>query len=104
MDEMCFKFGLPLFESGTTGTKGNTQPVIPFITETYSNSNDPNNINDPNYIMETQNEIINKYIDDKYFLIVCGPEYEINNGVAIYNLNHSKAKEILEKWKKMKEK
>ena len=41
MDEMCFKYGLPLFESGTTGTKGNTQPVIPFITETYSNSVDP---------------------------------------------------------------
>lgn len=41
MDEQCFKFGLPLFESGTTGTKGNTQPVIPFVTETYSNSSDP---------------------------------------------------------------
>lgn len=41
MDEMCFKYGLPLFESGTTGTKGNTQPVIPFVTETYSNSVDP---------------------------------------------------------------
>ena len=40
MDEQCFKYGLPLFESGTTGTKGNTQPVIPFITETYSNSVD----------------------------------------------------------------
>lgn len=41
MDEMCFKYSLPLFESGTTGTKGNTQPVIPFVTETYSNSADP---------------------------------------------------------------
>jgi ubiquitin-activating enzyme E1 len=41
MDEQCFKFGLPLFESGTTGTKGNTQPVVPFVTETYSNSSDP---------------------------------------------------------------
>lgn len=41
MDEMCFKYGLPLFESGTTGTKGNTQPVVPFVTETYSNSTDP---------------------------------------------------------------
>jgi ubiquitin-activating enzyme E1 len=41
MDELCFKYNLPLFESGTTGTKGNTQPVIPFITETYSNSSDP---------------------------------------------------------------
>lgn len=41
MDEICFKYNIPLFESGTTGTKGNTQPVIPFITETYSNSSDP---------------------------------------------------------------
>lgn len=41
MDEQCLRFGLPLFESGTTGTKGNTQPVIPFITETYSASSDP---------------------------------------------------------------
>lgn len=41
MDEQCFKFGLPLFESGTTATKGNTQPVIPFVTETYSASSDP---------------------------------------------------------------
>ncbi len=41
MDEQCFKYGLPLFESGTTGTKGNTQPVIPFVTETYSASSDP---------------------------------------------------------------
>jgi ubiquitin-activating enzyme E1 len=41
MDEQCLKFSLPLFESGTTGTKGNTQAVIPFVTETYSNSSDP---------------------------------------------------------------
>ena len=43
MDSQCFNYNLPLFESGTTGIKGNTQPVIPFITETYSNSNDPEN-------------------------------------------------------------
>jgi ubiquitin-activating enzyme E1 len=41
MDEMCFKYNKPLFESGTTGTKGNTQVVIPFLTETYSASSDP---------------------------------------------------------------
>jgi ubiquitin-activating enzyme E1 len=41
MDEQCFYNQKPLFESGTTGTKGNTQPVIPFLTETYSNSADP---------------------------------------------------------------
>lgn len=41
MDEQCFRYSLPLFESGTQGMKGNTQPVIPFVTETYSNSSDP---------------------------------------------------------------
>ena len=41
MDEQCFKYNRPLFESGTTGTKGNTQVVIPFLTETYSASADP---------------------------------------------------------------
>ncbi|ULY68446.1 ubiquitin-activating enzyme E1 [Chlorella virus XW01] len=40
VDSLCFKYNLPLFESGTMGMKGNTQPVIPFLTETYSNSND----------------------------------------------------------------
>ena len=43
MDNQCFNHNLPLFESGTMGIKGNTQPVIPFLTETYSNSNDPSN-------------------------------------------------------------
>jgi len=41
MDNQCFKYNIPLFESGTTGTKGNVQPIIPFITETYSASTDP---------------------------------------------------------------
>lgn len=41
MDEQCFRYGKPLFESGTQGMKGNTQPVVPFVTETYSNSSDP---------------------------------------------------------------
>ena len=41
MDDQCFNYNKALFESGTLGTKGNTQPVIPFITETYSNSSDP---------------------------------------------------------------
>jgi len=31
----------PLFESGTLGTKGNTQVVLPDITESYSSSQDP---------------------------------------------------------------
>lgn len=41
VDDTCLRNQLPLFESGTMGMKGNTQPVIPFITESYSNSVDP---------------------------------------------------------------
>lgn len=41
VDKLCFENCLPLFESGTMGMKGNTQPIIPFVTETYSNSQDP---------------------------------------------------------------
>ena len=41
VDSICFENNLPLFESGTMGMKGNTQPVIPFLTEAYSNSSDP---------------------------------------------------------------
>jgi len=31
----------PLLESGTLGTKGNTQVILPFKTESYSSSQDP---------------------------------------------------------------
>ena len=35
------KFGKPLLESGTLGTRGNTQIVVPFLTESYGSTNDP---------------------------------------------------------------
>ena len=40
VDSQCLKMTKPLFESGTLGTKGNTQPVIPHITESYGASQD----------------------------------------------------------------
>jgi ubiquitin-activating enzyme E1 len=30
-----------MVDSGTLGTKGNTQVVVPFLTESYGSSNDP---------------------------------------------------------------
>lgn len=42
VDSQCVKYGKPLFESGTLGTKGNTQPVIPNITESYGSLQDYN--------------------------------------------------------------
>ena len=38
MDSKCIDYDLPLFESGTLGTKANSQTVIPYLTESYSNS------------------------------------------------------------------
>jgi ubiquitin-activating enzyme E1 len=41
VDRRCVFFLKPLLESGTLGTKGNTQVVLPRITESYSSSQDP---------------------------------------------------------------
>jgi len=41
MDRRCVYYNLHLLESGTLGTKGNTQVVIPKVTESYSSSQDP---------------------------------------------------------------
>ncbi|KAI0243167.1 Ubiquitin-like modifier-activating enzyme 1 [Lamellibrachia satsuma] len=41
MDRRCVYYGKPLMESGTLGTKGNVQVVIPRLTESYSSSQDP---------------------------------------------------------------
>ena len=41
MDDRCVKFDKPLLESGTLGTRGNTQIVIPFLTESYGSTQDP---------------------------------------------------------------
>ncbi|KAK3103827.1 hypothetical protein FSP39_022215 [Pinctada imbricata] len=41
MDRRCVYYRKPLLESGTLGTKGNTQVVIPHLTESYSSSQDP---------------------------------------------------------------
>lgn len=41
MDRRCVYYNKPLLESGTLGTKANTQVVIPNLTESYSSSQDP---------------------------------------------------------------
>ena len=41
MDQRCVFFEKPLLESGTLGTKGNTQVIIPHVTESYASSQDP---------------------------------------------------------------
>lgn len=41
MDRRCVYYRKPLLESGTLGTKGNVQVVVPYITESYGSSHDP---------------------------------------------------------------
>ncbi len=41
IDRRCVFFQKPLLESGTLGTKGNTQVILPRLTESYSSSQDP---------------------------------------------------------------
>lgn len=41
VDQRCLFYRLPMLESGTLGTKGNTQIVIPNVTENYGATRDP---------------------------------------------------------------
>jgi molybdopterin/thiamine biosynthesis adenylyltransferase len=41
MDQRCVFYNKPLLESGTLGTKGNVQVVVPHVTESYASSQDP---------------------------------------------------------------
>ena len=41
VDQRCLFYRLPMLESGTLGTKGNTQVVVPNLTENYGATRDP---------------------------------------------------------------
>lgn len=41
VDQLCVAHGVPLLESGTLGTKGNVQSIIPHLTESYGSTVDP---------------------------------------------------------------
>eukprot|EP00300_Choanocystis_sp_HF-7_P036097 c5119_g1_i1.p1 GENE.c5119_g1_i1~~c5119_g1_i1.p1 ORF type:complete len:1014 (-),score=269.80 c5119_g1_i1:69-3110(-) len=41
VDQRCVLFQKPLLESGTLGTKGNVQVIVPHLTESYGSSVDP---------------------------------------------------------------
>mmetsp|Transcript_59 Transcript_59/g.121 ORF Transcript_59/g.121 Transcript_59/m.121 type:complete len:1038 (+) Transcript_59:90-3203(+) len=41
VDRRCLFYRLPMLESGTLGTKGNTQVVVPHLTENYGATRDP---------------------------------------------------------------
>lgn len=76
MDSKAIEYNLPLFESGTQGSKGNTQPVIPQITENYGATSDPpesesyplctlkNFPNKPEHIIHYIKEMFNEWMTD----------------------------------------
>ncbi|XP_067929190.1 ubiquitin-like modifier-activating enzyme 6 [Watersipora subatra] len=41
MDQRCIDTERPLLESGTTGAKGHTQIIVPYLTESYGSQRDP---------------------------------------------------------------
>jgi len=41
VDQRCLFYQLPMLESGTLGTKGNTQVIVPGVTENYGATRDP---------------------------------------------------------------
>merc|ERR550514_1636426 len=41
IDSRCVWFAKPLLESGTLGTKANVQVVLPYLTQSYGDSQDP---------------------------------------------------------------
>lgn len=41
VDSECVRYQKPLLESGTSGTKGNIQIIVPHLTESYSETRDP---------------------------------------------------------------
>jgi len=47
VDQLCRKYSKPLLESGTLGTKGNIQTIIPMLTESYGSLRDPPEQNIP---------------------------------------------------------
>ncbi|XP_048462212.1 ubiquitin-like modifier-activating enzyme 1 [Rhincodon typus] len=108
MDSRCVLYQKPLLESGTLGTKGNFQVVVPHLTESYSSSGDaPENSipictlkNFPNAIEHTLQwardefeglfkqpaENVNKYLEDPSFIdhtmtLQEGQAFEILEGV-----------------------
>jgi len=47
VDSECFNRDISLFESGTTGMKASSMPIIPHLTETYSNMSDSETVQYP---------------------------------------------------------
>ncbi|TFK43234.1 ubiquitin activating enzyme [Crucibulum laeve] len=63
MDQRCVFYRKPLLESGTLGTKGNAQVVIPDLTESYASSQDPPEKETPSCTIKNFPNAINHTIE-----------------------------------------
>ena len=69
LNQRCVFYKLPLLKSGSLGTKGNTQVVIPALTDSYSLLQDPPEKSIPIYTLK--NKFFFKSLTIKYWLRRC---------------------------------
>jgi ubiquitin-activating enzyme E1 len=89
MDSQALKYSKPLIDSGTMGSKGNIQVVIPHLTESYGSSKDP---------------------DEKAGIPICTikafpykPEHTIQWARELFETEFNQIPNILNKYKNMNE-
>ncbi|KAH9482413.1 Ubiquitin-activating enzyme E1 1 [Psilocybe cubensis] len=63
MDQRCVFYRKPLLDSGTLGTKGNVQVIIPNLTESYASSQDPPEKETPSCTIKNFPNAINHTIE-----------------------------------------
>jgi ubiquitin-activating enzyme E1 len=81
VDRRCVFFRKPLIDSGTLGTKGNTQVVLPHLTESYSSSQDPPEQSFPQCTLRSFPNKIEHTIawaKDKFHQYFVGPPETVN--------------------------
>ena len=71
MDRRCVYYHKPLLESGTLGTKGNTQVVLPNKTESYSSTQDPPDKQIPICTLKNFPNEIHHTLQVMYDILVC---------------------------------
>lgn len=70
MDQRCVLYEKPLLESGTLGTKGNTQVVIPHLTESYASSQDPPEKQTPSCTVKNFPNAIAHTIEVRTYIVI----------------------------------
>lgn len=66
MDQRCVFYRKALLDSGTLGTKGNVQVVVPDLTESYASSQDPPEKETPSCTIKNFPNAINHTIEVRH--------------------------------------